>query len=255
MKMDEYDTYQKPKDAKKEAGGTRFNSTLLAVGIGMLLLGCLLFVDTLDHYQFGVNTMRLWPIIIIAIGVAKLVEQRCRRLSGWVIAVVGVLLLWHRVSGKPFHGLIGPCIIIAIGIFVVLHSRRRRRKHDLPIVSQTEGDFAQGTAILGGYNYKPNGGYFLGGDVTAIFGGFKLDLGRVTMKSDSVRLEVFALFGGGEIRVPEGWDVTVRAPAFCGAVQDNTRCPPPIEGRPQKLLIITGSIMFGGVTVKTTPYR
>jgi predicted membrane protein len=251
--MNEFDTNKEIGDANKEVEGPRLNSTLLAVGIGMALLGCLLFFDKLDHSPLRVNPMRMWPVIIVAIGIAKLVEYRCRRLGGWIITILGALLLWHGISGKSFSELMGPCIIITVGVLMVLSARKRRRRHRLPMVSQREGDFAQGTAILGGYKYKPNGGEFCGGDITAIFGGFQIDLGRMTMKSDSAQIEVFAMFGGGEIRVPDGWNVSVQAPAFVGGVEDDTLSPLPLEGRSPKLLVITGSILFGGVTVKTCP--
>jgi len=266
----------KGRGANREGGGSRFNSTLLAVGVGVMLLGCLLFLDNLPDFPLGVHPMRLWPIIIVAIGVAKLVEQKCRHLSGWAITLVGALLLWHSVSEKSLGDLIGPAILICIGIFLVLHAQRRRlvrmrfmegampdvalwahrRRHwqDPPMGAQPGGEFASGTAIMSSYKYRPTDGEFCGGDVTAIFGGFEMDLSRMTMKYDTARIEVFAIFGGGEIRVPEGWSVSVRVSALGGGVDDKTIDPPSLQGRPPKTLIIAGSVMFGGVTVKTRPY-
>jgi hypothetical protein len=238
-----------------------------------VLLGCLLFLGNLAELPFGVRPMRLWPVIIVAVGVVKLVEQRCRHLSGWAITFIGALLLGHSIGGHPLRGLVGPAILICAGIFLVLHARRRRlvrmrleealegiasrvrggQRHGPP--AHGEGEFAYGTAIASSYRYRPNGGEFCGGDATAIFGGFVMDLGRMTMKSDTAQIEVFVLFGGGEIRVPEGWDVSVRVSAVGGGVEDKTIRSPSVQGQPPKLLVITGSLLFGGVTVKTCPYR
>ena len=58
------------------------------------------------------------------------------------------------------------------------------------------------------------------------------------------------LFGGGEIRVPEGWEVANRATAIAGALSDSTHHgPTTVEDRPR--LVITGLILFGGTEVKS----
>jgi len=266
----------KGRDGVEEGSGPRFNSTLLAFGVGVVLLGCLLFMDNLFNSPFGVPTKRLWPIIIVAVGVAKLIEQRCRRTSGWIILLVGALLLWHSIGGLRLGDLIGPAILISVGVFMVLHARRRRlartivegavtdavqrfrggpQGQDSTKGEQREGDFACGTAIVSSYKYKPSGGVFCGGDVTAVFGGFEMDLSQMTMESESANLDTFVLFGGGEICVPDGWGVSVRVSALAGGVEDKSISPPSIQGQPPKLLIITGSVMFGGITVKTRSHK
>jgi len=86
--------------------------------------------------------------------------------------------------------------------------------------------------------------------LTAIFGGYEVDLRQAALDSGQARIDVFVLFGGGEIRVPDGWEISNRATAMFGALNDSTHHgPSPSEGRPR--LIVTGLILFGGTEVKS----
>jgi len=224
----------------------KFNSTLLVLGISIVMLGCLIAIEKFT--QLGnISVMRYWPLIIVVLGVVKLFEGKFRNIEGWIITAAGALLLAYSVRGLSIGDIVGPAIVMAVGIFIVLHAVKRSRK--APPGLQKSEDFVRGTAILGGYKYKPNSGQFDGGEVTAIFGGFDLDLRQTTMKSDTARIDVFAMFGGGEIRVPEGWEVSVQASAIAGSVEDKTIGLPAADFKRPRLLI-TGSVLFGGVEVK-----
>jgi predicted membrane protein len=225
----------------------KLNTSLLVVGIGIIFLGCLLALDSLTIVTFGFRVIRLWPIIIAALGIVKLVESKWRDLSGWIITAAGVLLLVHSVYGYSLKRLIWPAILIIVGIFIVLSAIKRNRR--VPPDLQKSVDFTEGTAILSAYSQKPSGGLFNGGAITAIFGGFDLDLRRTTMKHESARIDVFILFGGGEIIIPEDWEVSVHASAIGGAV-DNKRASLPVTEAPRPKLLITGTVLFGGVEVK-----
>jgi len=224
----------------------RFNSTLLVLGVSVVVLGCLLILQNITQ-SYNISIRRFWPIVVVALGAVKLFESKFRNIGGWIITAVGALLLAHTASDLPIENLIGPAMLIAVGVFIVLRAIKRSRK--VPPELQKSEDFVQGTAICGGYDYKPNSGQFDGGEVTAIFGGFGLDLRQTTMKSDTARIDVFAMFGGGEIRVPEGWEVSVQASAIAGSVEDKTISLPAADFKRPKLLI-TGSVLFGGVEVK-----
>lgn len=223
------------------------NTTMLVIGIGLVILGCLMILEQLTFTGFGIRTIRYWPIIIVAVGVVKILESKFRGMGGWIIVTAGLLLFAHSISGQSIGGMIWPALLMIAGIFSVMHAVKRHRK--VPPELHKSGDFVRGTAIFGGFNHKPIGGYFDGGEITAMFGGFELDLRQTKMKSDMARIDVFCLFGGGEIRIPEGWDVMVRASIFAGAVDNKTIGRPATDTECPKLLI-TGSIMFGGIDVK-----
>jgi predicted membrane protein len=231
-----------------EVPKTKFNSTIFVIGIGLVLFGCLLTLENITNYPFRMRPISFWPIVIIALGIVKLFESKFRYVSGWIITVLGMLLLARTAMGRSLHGLIAPAILVITGIFIVLHALKRHRKVSVKL--QKSGDFASGTAILGSYTYKPNDIKFEGGELTAIFGGFDVDLRNTAMKHDTARIDVFVLFGGGEIRVPEGWEVSVNVSAVAGGVENKTVGSPVADSRSPKLLI-TGSVLFGGIIVRS----
>jgi len=230
---------------------SKVNSTLLTIGIGLMILGILIAlnqVGTIALPWLDVRPIQLWPLIIVAVGLVKILESKFRSVGGWVILAIGLLLFARSMWGHIYiRDLIWPSILVAIGVFIVLHAVRRHRK--VPAELNKSGDFARGTAILSAYKHKPNGGMFDGGEITAIFGGFEIDLRQVTMKHETARIDVFALFGGGEILVPGEWDVSIQVSAILGGVDDRA-IKSPAGGNVRPKLLITGTLILGGLVVK-----
>jgi hypothetical protein len=61
-------------------------------------------------------------------------------------------------------------------------------------------------------------------------------------------LDINAIFGGAEIKVPESWEVVLRGVGVFGAFTDETHHPP--QGPGAKQLIAKGAAIFGGVVFK-----
>ena len=85
---------------------------------------------------------------------------------------------------------------------------------------------------------------FRGGRVSTSFGGGVLDLSAATMADGQATLRLEAIFGGGQLIVPDDWRVELRTRSVFGGVG---------EGRPSRersddapLLTITGLALFGG---------
>ena len=69
------------------------------------------------------------------------------------------------------------------------------------------------------------------------------------MSDDSAVVQVSAIFGGVEIKVPTNWLVISQGTGIFGGFSDSTSQPP--EGTPGlKRLIIKGEAVFGGVDIK-----
>ncbi len=102
-------------------------------------------------------------------------------------------------------------------------------------------------AILGGVERQNNCQDFRGGDVTAILGGCEIDLrgASITPPHEPV-LEVFALWGGIEVRVPDDWTVISQVDPILGGFEDKTDQPK----NESKRFVIRGSVVMGGIEVK-----
>lgn len=228
--------------------GTVFTPRLV-IGISIILIGIITSLNNLSgfgHYSHFV--WRLWPLIFVFIGVAK-IRQDSSKMGGGVMVAVGLYLLALTVGGRDVGEAFGPILVIALGIWVVVQALKRKRG------PRPEGvafdDTLQGTAIFGSFKRRPLSKAFRGGDLTAIFGGFETDLRGSTIAERDAVLDLFILFGGGEVQVPQGWDVDIRATALFGAVEDKTHHTIQEEGAPARpKLILTGLVLFGGCDIK-----
>lgn len=227
-----------------------YNSMGLVLGIGVVLLGVVLLLDEIpglgDSALLGF-IKNLWPLILVAMGLVRLRQPGAGHpAKGWALVAVGGILLLVTLGHGHFDALIGPALVVSVGIFIILRTLRRQR--GTPPELESSNDYLRGTAILSGFKRQVRTQALKGGELTAIFGGFELDLRPASMAEETVKMDVFILFGGGEIRVPEEWEVVIQASAIAGGIDDKKLVQGPPENR--RRLILTGSILFGGIEVR-----
>ena len=223
-------------------------SPKLVFGVAIIVAGLVLTLDNLGLIEAH-TILKLWPLVLVAMGVAKLRQDRnSGGLGGWFLVLGGTFLLLFTFARGHLADALGPMLVVALGILIVVKALKQNRGVP-PELARSE-DFLQGTAIFGGFKRRVLTQAFKGGELTAIFGGYEVDLRQAALESGQARIDVFVLFGGGEIRVPEGWEVSNRATAMFGALNDSTHHGPSTqEYRPR--LVVTGLILFGGTEVKS----
>ena len=101
-------------------------------------------------------------------------------------------------------------------------------------------------AILGGVSRGNNSRSFRGADLLAIMGGLQIDLRQAAIHGEAV-MDVFVMWGGVEIRVPEDWTVSSRIVPLMAGVEDKTRPP---QGASTHRLVLRGFALMGGVEIK-----
>lgn len=241
-------------------------------GVVLLVIGVLFLLGNMGY----VNTdemLRFWPVILIALGVMKLVESHDQFRSGagifWI--VIGSLFLIGNlhILRIAMHDL-WPVVLIGFGCLMLWRSamfRREREQWTRPrpeprpqepfkagfTTEESKGpppssnSVLSATAILGGVERQNNSQDFRGGNVTAIMGGIEIDLrwASITPPHEAV-MEVFAMWGGIEIRVPADWTVISQVQPILGGFEDSTT-PPRDES---KRFILRGSVIMGGIEVK-----
>jgi predicted membrane protein len=102
-------------------------------------------------------------------------------------------------------------------------------------------------AVLGAVTRGNNSTAFRGGELTAVLGGCEIDLRHAAINGEAV-IEIFALWGGIDIRVPEDWTVVSAVVPVLGGVEDKTR--PPQEGASRHRLVLRGFVVMAGVEIK-----
>jgi hypothetical protein len=83
--------------------------------------------------------------------------------------------------------------------------------------------------------------------VLNIFGGVDLDFTDARFTSQTVRVTVFCLFGGVDVRVRDGMRTVSKAVCIFGGV-DN-RAPSTLDAN-APLLIVEGIVLFGGIDIR-----
>ena len=87
---------------------------------------------------------------------------------------------------------------------------------------------------------------FQGGELTAIMGGCEIDLRQASIKSGEAVLDVFAFWGGIDLKVPLDWSVDLAGTPLLGGFDDKTRPP---QGGSTKRLVIKGYAIMGGIQI------
>lgn len=108
------------------------------------------------------------------------------------------------------------------------------------------------SAVFGGINRKIYSKNFLGGKVTAALGGAEIDLSQADINGPVI-LELNAIMGGVDLKIPAHWNVKSEMTAVFGGVEDKRHINPN-QIQPNKTLIIRGVALFGGVDIKSYSY-
>ena len=136
-----------------------------------------------------------------------------------------------------------PALLVAFGVFLVWQGASTPRRR----TSNASNDLISAIAVLGGVSRGNNSPAFRGGELTAVMGGCELDLRHAAIDGEAV-IDVFALWGGIEIRVPEDWTVVSRVTPILGGVEDKTR--PPQAAASRHRLVLRGFVVMAGVEIK-----
>ena len=219
--------------------------TRLWFGIAVIVLGILLALGNLDVPHEGL-IHKLWPVVLIIVGIGRL-DRRAEGRSNLGIALIlgGIILLLVNFDIAR-QEVVFPLFLVGIGILVVTKALRKTRS--IPPDLARHENFVSSTAIFSGSKRRITQQDFKGAELTAIFGGLELDLRQAMVEGNQVRVDVFVLFGGGELRVPADWAVTMKGSAIMGGFEDKT-LPVSAVGGPRVHLVITGLVLFGGMTV------
>ena len=113
--------------------------------------------------------------------------------------------------------------------------------------SWSSEDYIDTTSVFGGVHKKVVSKNFKGGDVTTFLGGTEIDLTQADING-VVRLDVTQVMGGTKIIVPAHWEVRSQVTAVFAGFEDKRQQPAGLN--PDKILIIEGTSIFGGIELK-----
>lgn len=243
----------------------------IVMGLAIAIMGLLFTLDNL-HILRARDYLRYWPVAFVAIGAAQIAQARtsARVWSGSIWIAIGVIMLTDRLGLWHINvWALWPLVLVVIGGRIFWRAFRPGEAPVLPNPQWTTPTAGQGSgfspgrpwassttsadsttsamAMLGGFDRKVVSPAFRRAELTAFMGGGKLDLLDAKLADGQGVVDVFAVMGGFEIRVPETWEVKVEVTPFMGHCGD-TRTPR--SGDAAGHLIVRGFVMMGGVDIK-----
>lgn len=105
-------------------------------------------------------------------------------------------------------------------------------------------------ANFGPLEFHSESGHFRGGTVTTMFGGGEVDLRDAILDPEGATLHLNALFGGGNLVVPESWNVESRLTGIGGVGDGRPRVERPADA---PTLRLEGTAIFGGWGITSAP--
>jgi predicted membrane protein len=212
-------------------------------GVVFIVVGLVLMLEKMGIVPHGFG-LHFWPCIFIVIGILKIAYAGGRP-TGTALIAVGIFLQLHELGiiRMSFWDLWPVFIIIAGGAMLW----QALAGPEAAVSTNPQFDSLY---IFGGGERYVNTKNFKGGRLFAVFGGYKIDLSHADIEGDQAVLDASAVFGGGEIRVPDNWHVSLQGAGIFGAYEDKTRHYQPDPTKPTKTLIVKGVAMFGGIEVK-----
>jgi len=223
--------------------GPNFWLAVILIAVGVLFL-----FDNLNVLDIG-NFWEFWPVILIAVGLMKLTGSNFQdKSSASVLIGIGLLFLLLTLDILYWGDIrqFWPLILILIGVSIIFKHKNRSESGG----SKHSENRVDVVAIFSGNSKTITSDHFEGGNITAMFGGAKLDFGQAKLAEGENVLDVFAMFGGAEIRIPEDWSVQLKGIPIFGGFEDARRSIPAEEKTKDRTLVIKGFVMFGGLELR-----
>ena len=246
-----------PADASVSPRRPRLTAQVM-LGFLIIVAGVLFTLDNLDILDAR-DYIQYWPAGLVALGLVKL-RHAVRTGQGWFGGLVFTLLgLWMLVARIVYFTInasaLMPLVLVALGGYMVWRGFGGTPRRPQP--SDGQAHFSA-LAVMGGISRRSNSQAFQGADLTAVMGGCEIDLRQASIvPGTEAVIDVFAWWGGIELRVPDDWTVVPRVLPLMGGVEDKSRAPVTFQDKPpaEKRLVVRGVVVMGGVVIKNTSSR
>ncbi len=230
------------------------NSKMLA-GILLIIIGLFAmsgsFFSLPFHFTHYIFSM---PGLMMIIGLFILINHNDSFL-GIILVGIGGFWFLSRYSDFPVRHLFyeyWPVLIILFGIYIIFKRDGRNSFSKDNIESNNyDVDYIDEVAIFSGSRKNINSQNFKGGKITAIFSSVDIDLHKTNLAEGNNSLEITAILGGVDIIVPRDWKVIVNVTSIFGGFDDKRFLNANQVYESNKVLIIRGSVIFGGGNLKT----
>lgn len=257
---------------------SNYNNNLTA-GLLILMVGVILLLQRMGVFFPG--WLFSWPMLFIVVGVVILVKHRFQSGFGaFMVLFGGIFLIKTEFHYSIDISYLVPIGLILLGLYLMVYKKSSKTAYsgwdfsnkakDPFNIGNPEANF-KGTGnkdSLGlGAKYNDNGDVlhsqalfcgiqkrvlsknFYGGKISTYFGGTDIDLSQADI-SETAYLDVDVAFGGVKLIVPPHWDLKIDVTNMFAGIEDK-RMYPQTTADPTKVMVIKGTIIFGGLEIKS----
>jgi predicted membrane protein len=229
-------------------------------GVAFIIIGGVLFGKKwgIDFPQW----LFTWPMILILVGVVSGFKHRFQNMS-WIILIgIGsIFLLDDVMTNWELRKYIWPMAFLGIGLLFILNPKKKyigSWRYKVPgdfgmSGEETENSSAEdvinSTSVFGGVKKVITSKQFKGGSITCFMGGAEYNLTQSDI-SGTVIIDITQIFGGTKLIVPPHWDIRTESVAIFAGIEDK-RPVQPGSFDPNKILILRGTSIFGGIEIRS----
>lgn len=233
----------------------------LVLGILLIVLGGLLMAGTFGIIDWNFSYYIFsWKTLLILIGIV-LITNKQRKVAGTILIALGVFFWIPYIFDVNVHlrQVFWPMVLIGIGVLIISRRGNVPFKHgwDKEKWKQNFGghtdykdDYINDLSIFGGGHKSVQSENFKGGNLTSVFGGSEINMKNAKISPGGCVLDVFTVFGGTTLIIPNDWKLQIDAVSILGGFNDKRRVASS-EIDQNKVLVIKGVVMLGGIEVKS----
>lgn len=226
-----------------------FSDKRFWLGILMVILGGVWLLDNLNIIPDIPDYLISWRSFLILLGVF-LILGKGKFEPGIILIGLGSVLILEDLDILEWRNMwqiFWPIIIIVIGASLIL-----RRNFKPSEVDQKKNDlnYIDDYIFFGGREMIIDSNNFQGGKITSMFGGSSVDMRGADLAIGTHKLDIFTMFGGTVLIVPPDWTIKVEVFSLLGGFSDSRHSSLKVVTNQEKVLIITGFVMFGGGEIK-----
>ncbi|MBE9466899.1 MAG: hypothetical protein IMY72_01105 [Bacteroidetes bacterium] len=215
------------------------------LGLIFILIGGIFLLHNYNLIpQNFTNIIFKWEMILIIIGAYNLLTKRI--VSGIILIGIGSFFLIPDIFVLPnsFKELFWPVFLIIVGLAFIL---RKRGSSSGNLFNSTKSsiDYIDDLAIFGGGEKYITSQKFIGGRITAIFGGSTFILKDAKLAEGVNKIDVLTMFGGSKLIVPDDWNIKVEVVSIFGGFKDKRRTFNNNNSYNNEL-VVKGFVVFGG---------
>lgn len=224
--------------------------------VGVVLLAYQLGTIILPSWVFT------WKMLLILIGIYSGAKHSFRG-GGWLIMIlIGSVFLiediYPEILLRPY---IWSIVVIGVGLIMIFSpSRRCRNKHDYDNPNKTPDgsdiggysseDHLESVSVFSGVKKNILSKNFKGGEIVNCFGGTELNLMQADF-DNKITLDITNIFGGTLLIVPSNWEIQTEITTILGGIEDKRPIEKSIIPGQNKILILKGVCLFGGISIKS----